>query len=181
MTEQRRLFFALWPDPAVRSELARIQQELPLKRGRLTHPEDLHATLVFLGGAGPERQACAEAVAAGVPGEPFELEVDRTGFWQRPRVAWCGSDNAPAPLVELVRALQRGLVECGFRPESRPYRLHVTLARDARVIDTGALEKPVRWYCDSFALVASNPAGEVPRYSVLREWPLQRQNPAADS
>lgn len=179
MAERQRLFFALWPDPAVRGRLAAIQQGLSLRRGRLTHVEDLHATLVFLGALTPGQQACAEAAAAQVPCEPFDLVVDRTGFWPRPRIAWCGSDDAPAPLLELVRDLQRRLVACGVEPESRPYRLHVTLARDARAPRTGLLDVPVPWRCESFALVASQPAGETPRYRVLREWPLRAAKTSA--
>lgn len=182
MAERQRLFLALWPDPEVRRQLAGIQRDLPLKRGRLTHPEDLHATLVFLGDVTPAQQVCAEAAAAEVRGEAFEVAIDRTGFWPRPHIAWCGSDNVPPPLVDLVRELQRGLVVCGFRPETRPYRLHITLARDARAPETGWLEEPVRWRCDRFVLVASNPAAERPRYRVLREWLLQGdRNSLADS
>ena len=40
------LFYALWPDDAVREELARLQTRL---HGRLTRPPNLHLTLAFLG------------------------------------------------------------------------------------------------------------------------------------
>ena len=42
-----RLFFALWPDDAVRAELARWSRELhALCGGRITPPEKLHVTLL---------------------------------------------------------------------------------------------------------------------------------------
>ena len=42
-----RLFFALWPDDAVRAELARWSRELhALCGGRTTRPENLHVTLL---------------------------------------------------------------------------------------------------------------------------------------
>ena len=172
MADRQRLFFALWPDPRVRGQIVRIQQALVLRRGRLTHREDLHATLVFLGSVTPERQRCAESAAAAVRSEPFDIVVDRTGFWSRPRIAWCGSDEVSPPLLGLVRDLQQGLASCGFRSETRPYRLHVTLARDARSPQTGPLDEPLLWRCDRFVMVTSNTAGEAPRYRVLREWLL---------
>ena len=51
----QRLFFALWPDPAVRAALAGVTARLPLPRGRLTPPQNLHVTLVFLGAAAAVR------------------------------------------------------------------------------------------------------------------------------
>lgn len=169
MTE--RLFFALWPGERQRTELARIQGELPMHRGRKTHPEDLHITLVFLGDLDARRRSCAEEAADRVQTAPFALRLDHLGSFPRARVLWCGASQRPQPLLDLLHALSSGLRDCGFRPERRPFEPHVTLARKARPLGAQALEHPVVWPVSELALVIACP-GERPRYRVERRWPL---------
>ncbi len=176
MTERpsalRRLFFALWPDEAVRERLRAAQAAMPPRGGRPVHVEDVHVTLVFLGTVDPERQACAERVAAAVRGAPCTLRIDQQGYWPQPRVAWCAPGETPEALRQLVRRLARALADCGFAPERRPYRPHVTLFRHSRAVPTGPLDEPFDWPATEFVLAASAPAGEGPRYRVLARWPL---------
>ena len=113
----QRLFFALWPDPAVRAALAGVTARLTLPRGRLTPPQNLHVTLVFLGAADAARRACVEAAADGVQAEGFTVTLDRTGWWRRPQVFWAGSSVTPQPLLDLVGALQAGCA----RPRPTPW------------------------------------------------------------
>jgi 2'-5' RNA ligase len=169
-----RLFFALWPDDETRGRLARVQRKLAPPHGRRVHPADVHLTVVFLGPATPGQRNCAEQVAAEVVAReasvPFELTLDRVGSFPRARVFWCGASVCPAPLLELVLALSRGLADCGFAPERRPYRPHVTLARKARPVVAQELLQPIRWAVDGLVLVTGT--GGVPRYRVLRRWEL---------
>jgi 2'-5' RNA ligase len=169
---QRRLFFALWPDDAVRERLRAALAAMPPRGGRPVHVEDLHLTLVFLGRVDPDRQACAERVAAAVHAEQFVLRIDRQGYWPAPRVAWCAPGEVPDALRGLVRRLTRALEACGFAPERRPYRPHVTLFRHSRAVPTGPLTEPFDWPCRAFVLVESARAGDGPRYRVLGGWPL---------
>ena len=104
----QRLFFALWPDPAVRAALAGVTARLTLPRGRLTPSQNLHVTLVFLGAADAARRACVEAAADAIQAKGFAVTLDRTGWWRRPQVFWAGSSVTPPPLLDLVRALQAG-------------------------------------------------------------------------
>ena len=168
----QRLFFALWPDDAVRAQLRAAQDAMPRRGGRPVHVEDIHVTLAFLGQVDAQHRACMEAAAAGVRGAPFELVIDRQGYWPRPRVAWCAPAELPAALRGLVQCLNRALRPCGFEPERRPYSPHVTLFRDARAVPEGPLERPVRWPCRDFVLVATSPVPGGPRYRVLARWPL---------
>ncbi len=171
MTDER-LFLALWPDPRVRQGLLGIRDGLSGLRGRPTHPDDMHITLVFLGQVGPERRACVEWVAAAVRGRAFELQIDQVGFWRRPRILWCGPGSAPEELKQLVRKLMAALADCGFEPERRPYAAHVTLARKARPLRFQELQRPLNWSVGEFVLVASRTGGEPPRYRVLKRWCL---------
>lgn len=168
----QRLFFALWPDERTRAGLAALAGRVPGADGRATHPEDLHVTLAFLGVVAPDRLDCVLAAADAVRGEPFTLAVDRVGFWPRPRILWCGPEEHPPALPGLVAALQRGLGDCGFPPEKRPFRAHVTLARKARKTGALELERPVPWPVSEFVLAGSRPGDPAPRYRILRRWPL---------
>lgn len=159
----------------MRQALAGIQQRLPAHRGRVVHPEDLHITLVFLGPVEAERLDCVEQAAERISAASFELNIDHTGLFTRSRILWCGPTETPSALVDLVRGLQRNLGPCGFEPERRPYRAHVTLVRDARIVPTGPLERLLTWRCDHFALVESLSGGDPPRYRVIREWGLGRK------
>lgn len=172
MADRDRLFFALWPDEQVREQLVRVQQDTPRRGGRDTHAQDLHITLIFLGMVDSSRRGCVEAAAGGIQVPAFDLIVDHTDFWPRPKIAWCGPSEIPAPLQALVDGLKSDLVDCGFEPETRPYSPHVTLARDARSSDRGLISAPFCWHCDRFVLVTSASSREPPRYRIVREWPL---------
>jgi len=166
-----RLFFALWPGEVQRAALEEIQRGLPSHGGRLADPGDLHVTLIFLGELDLDRRICAERAAGRVRAGPFRLTLDRFGCFPRARVLWCGASKCPQPLLGLVRSLSGSLLDCGFRPERRPFVPHVTLARKARALPAQELPSPIVWSVSSFSLALALP-GERPRYRVLCEWPL---------
>jgi 2'-5' RNA ligase len=175
-----RLFFALWPGEAERAALVRLQHGLPLRGGRVTHPEDLHITLAFLGEVLPERRACYEAAAQDVRAAPFDLGLTRVGYWPRPRILWCGPHAEPAQLLALVQTLTDALRPCGFPGEGRPYAAHLTLARKVAAYDGRASPAAADWRLDwtiaGFVLAASR-EGPPPRYRVLRRWAFETASP----
>jgi RNA 2',3'-cyclic 3'-phosphodiesterase len=166
-----RLFFALWPGEMQRAALAKVQMGLRSHRGRLAHAQDLHITLVFLGDLDVDRRACAEQAAGRVRAAPFSLTLDRVGCFPRARILWCGVSERPQPLLSLLCSLNGELLDCGFRPERRPFAPHVTLVRKARPLSARELTPPIAWSVSAFVLVIARP-GERPRYRVVREWPL---------
>lgn len=169
--KSQRLFFALWPDPEVRALLAETGASLCL-RGRPTHEQDLHITLVFLGQVEPERMAAVQAAASTVSCTPFRLTLDLLDCWRRPGIVWCGPTEIPQALSQLALDLNRAMGECGFPPERRPYKPHVTLARKARLKERLLLEKPIAWRVKEFVLVCSDTGGEPPHYRVLKKWSM---------
>jgi RNA 2',3'-cyclic 3'-phosphodiesterase len=167
-----RYFFALWPDEAVRSRLLSVAKQAAAK-GRLHHPEDIHLTLVFLGQVAAERQPCLQQVADSISGKAFELSIDHTGYWPRPKILWAGPAETPEPLSQLVSDLKHGLATCGFEPEQRRYQPHVTLYRKAMRVEVGEIDQPVPWRVSEFVLaVSSGGAPGEPRYRILRRWSL---------
>lgn len=144
----------------------------PGPEGRATHPQDLHATLVFLGAVDAAQRACVEDAAGRVSAVPFALRLDRRGAWPGPRIRWCGQEPTPVALLDLVDQLTSHLAACGHEPERRPYRLHVTLERKAAPLPAAALPTPIHWPVDELVLAASQ-SRRRPAYRVLRRWPLR--------
>ena len=172
-SKRKRLFFALWPDEAARARLAALQSTLPQHQGRWVHPDDLHLTLQFLGSVEPARQACIAEAARAVRGKPFELTIDQLDFWAKPQIVWAGAREVPAPLKQLVKELGRNLLACGFEPERRPYRPHVTLLRKTTPMQGRTLVEPIPWNVDHFVLVESRPGGDPPWYRPIEGWELR--------
>jgi 2'-5' RNA ligase len=169
----QRLFFALWPDPALQQQLGKTAAALLAKAGgRPVPPENLHCTLVFLGNVDSRQRACIEDAASRVNGEGFALKFDRLGYFRRPQVAWLGSTTTPRALHELVAGLSHGAEACGFPPEQRPYAVHLTVMRKLRR-DPGSLPLlPISWDVDRFALVESVSDNNRTYYRPLRFWSL---------
>ena len=165
---RRRLFFALWPDAATRQAIVRATRRAVRECGGKPTPQaNLHVTLAFLG---PVDAADLARVAAlePPPCAPFELVLDRLGYWERARVLWLAPREAPAALRALERDLWDRLVALGFERERKPYAPHVTLARKARGV--AADVDRVVWPVGGIALVESQTGPRHSRYSVLESW-----------
>lgn len=166
------MFFALWPDPAVRAALAKRSRKAVRGHGKRVADANLHLTLYFLGSVDDEQQACAERVADSMVGARFALELVRIGHWPQPKVVWCAPREMPNPLIRLVEALRAGLSGCGFTPDSRPYRAHVTLARRVARPFSETDHKAIVWQVDQFALMQSITHAAGVEYRPLRFWAL---------
>ena len=168
---RQRLFLALWPDDDAR-ECLRLLGEKHVDSGRRTRPENLHATLVFLGAVDADTRTCVERVAGSIDGQAFSVTFD--GLEHRPRqaIVWAAASHVPAALTRLVELLRTGLMQCGFEPERRPYHLHVTLARKVRRGQAAVAIDPIVWHIGSFVLIESRTHASGASYQVLRSWSL---------
>lgn len=169
----QRLFFALWPDAALRQAIRRHCKAL-LRHGggRPVAVENLHITLAFLGTTDARQRGCVERAADAIALPPFELTLDRVGHWPRPRVLWLAPGEQPPALLDLAASLRRGAIACGLRQEARPYRAHLTLMRKVARPPAELACRPLVWPIDRFALVVSETRPEGVRYTPLRFWPL---------
>lgn len=170
---RQRLFFALWPDAEVRAALDVLARQHARRNGRAVVAENLHITLAFVGGVTSRQRACMEVAAARLVAPAFVLTFDRLGFWPRPRILWAGASVMPAALTDLVAALNTALIPCGYRPESRPFQAHVTLARKAHRPPEIREIPPVVWRADAFCLVESVTGERGSAYRVLDRWLLR--------
>ena len=167
-----RLFFALWPDAAVREALGALRAGLPADAGRPAPARDLHVTLVFLGEIADTSLGAVVAPASRIRVPPFELVLNEVGFFRRARALYLAPREIPPPLSALVAKLREALSGAGFRPEARPYRPHLTLCRKAGGLPPGFRPPPLRWRVRDFSLVESASAPRAARYALRATWPL---------
>jgi RNA 2',3'-cyclic 3'-phosphodiesterase len=168
----KRLFFALWPDPALQASIAETGERIARTRkieGRAIPPERLHLTLLFLGEVPADAEKRLIAAAGRVEGRPFDLILDRAGCFFRSKVFWVGPQAVPRKLVELADALHAATAGVGLAPERKELVPHVTCRRDIRHVIKPVPVDSVIWAARSFALVHSV-AGQ---YHVVSQWPLQ--------
>lgn len=162
-----RLFFALWPEPEVRTRLEALAADAHRRCGGRRIPGDkLHLTLAFLGDVTPQQADALTALTGRLAFTPGDWTLDRLGHFARGGVLWAGSRRTPAALATLHRRLWQSLAELGFAPPGRPFTPHVTLLRGARAPSS---ERHVRldWRYRRVALVHSAVEGPRRRYVTL--------------
>jgi len=140
--------------------------------GRITRPENLHLTLAFLGPTDATRLAELEAVAASVPINDCNLVLDEAGYWKHNQVVWAGTNKVPEKLDAMVNELRDALRKNGFRFDSKPFKPHVTLIRDAQ--DPGPTAKRlIKWKVGGFALVRAYRDDQGLLYRVVSSCPRE--------
>ncbi len=191
--ETRRLFFALWPDAPWCSRLiAAAAPLLDAAGGRALAQVDLHVTLCFLGAVDAARSAALGVRAGQIEAAAFELEFDRLEFWREAGIVAATVARVPPPAMALAQALAAAARQVGLAPDPKPWRPHLTLMRGLTAQRLAAQPLPVRgtdgawpvlrlrlpvarfYLAESQGLGAQAEAGaEVPRYALLRSWPLR--------
>jgi 2'-5' RNA ligase len=180
MPERQRLFFALWPEPALQDCISRAALDAAAKagvRGKPVPPARCHLTLLFLGELDPEMTSRAQAAAATVTAAPFELRLDRLGHFNASKVLWAGGGKPPQELMQLWDCLRAAMAQAGVPHERTRITPHVTCLRQA----SGPASLPMApqlWPVREFALVHSVLAG-TPEYRVITRWPLNGRAAAA--
>ena len=180
----RRLFFALWPDEAMRQAMAQsVRKAARASGGRPVPADNLHVTVAFLGSV-PERRlpeladVAGRAAAprtpgsgeAGSPGSPLELIFDHIEYWRGAHVL-CALPAEPGPQAgALAQRLQGLLVQSGFTPDLKPFRPHVTVAR--KVVRPADTMQPVVWRFTELSLVESRTLPQGALYSVVESYSL---------
>lgn len=175
MTEpSRRVFFALWPDAAALDALeAAASAGEACCGGRRMRRDSLHLTLAFIGAVSSAQLEQLHEIAAGIAAEPYELVLDRLGWWAHNRILWAGCGETPSRQRRLYEALAGALTAAGFQLDPRPHVPHLTLLRHARCDGQPELAAPIRWRVEEFTLVESRPQADGARYHVLKSWPLR--------
>jgi 2'-5' RNA ligase len=185
-----RLFVALELPADAREALVRWRADVVEQVAglRVVRPEDLHATLCFLGSR-PVGEVDAISTACGVvAGEPVVDSAFGEGLWlpaRRPRVLAVGLRDDDGVLAGVQSALSRALVAGGwYAPESRPFLAHVTVARVGRDERVRRVELPAppscAARCSVVTLYRSRLGAGGARYDPLASVELGSASGAAD-
>jgi RNA 2',3'-cyclic 3'-phosphodiesterase len=168
-----RLFFALWPNDVLRSQLAPHRLEV-LRHcgGRPSLPLTLHMTLVYVGRVPEPRVEELTAIGDSIHQQAFDYEIDVAACFGKAGVAWLGSQQPPGALMDLRATLQNLVYGAGFPIDQREFRPHVTVARNITTFVEPWLVNPVTWNVNQFSLVAATTMQNGVRYESLRDWPL---------
>ena len=173
-TDTIRVFFALWPEPAIQRKLHAIAKEYQARcDARVMRTDTLHMTLQFIGNIKrsqlPKTTSAADKVSA-VP--PFRLELNTLSFWKHNRIGYATLTASEPALVRLATTLQHELANEGFVADSAKLSPHVTLLRNVEHILASENFMPVTWQVNSFVLVESVTFNQKTQYRILGEWPF---------
>jgi 2'-5' RNA ligase len=168
--DSHRLFFALWPDEALRQQFEEgTRAAVTESGGRRIPPRNYHITLLFMGNVGREGLDRAHAVAAALSAPAFELRLDHIHSPARARVMWLGTQQPPPALAMLVRALHSSGLASGIEHRFKP---HLTLVRDPIHQPRTLTIEPVVWPVWDFVLVRSQLGATGSEYTVIGRWEL---------
>src|ERR1700737_1265900 len=108
-----RLFFALWPDDAVRAAVGTLAQNVVVETGgRAVAPDNIHLTMAFLGEQ-PSRLAVEIDMRSAAVIPAFQLSFDELGCWRKTGIAWLGASAAPSELSHMEQSIARALAALG--------------------------------------------------------------------
>lgn len=168
-----RVFFALWPNQALRRSLNRASAGLALRPPARRVPDaNLHMTLHFIGNVYLEQLDCLRQQARKVRAPGFDLCIDTQGCFGKARVGWFGCSEVPDKLRQLHQQLGRRLRHCQYQPEARRYNPHVTVARKTRSLPGDVEFEPMPWRVENFVLVESKTTDIGVEYRVIETYPL---------
>ncbi|MGQ4892343.1 MAG: RNA 2',3'-cyclic phosphodiesterase [Candidatus Njordarchaeia archaeon] len=104
---------------------------------KLVEPENIHATLKFLGEVDPKDiEAIYQKVDESCENfKSFNMTLQGLGAFPNPkypRVVWIGVSDGAKEAEILANRISRNLESLGFKPEKRPFTPHITIARVKR-------------------------------------------------
>lgn len=163
-----RLFYALIPDEVTNAKLQEWQTHVS---GKKTPPENLHMTLFFLGNQVKKNLPALKRFLDRISFEPFEMKLDRIGYFPKIGLSWIGPEQTPAPLAKLFEDTRQFLVPAYVKDKNGNFRPHITLARRSSKPEA-KIEIPVTWYVCRLVLmqsIANSGKGNHPEYRILHE------------
>ena len=153
---KKRLFFALWPSDKQRQKIgAAIQPYRSKLVGTWTEGDNWHITRFFIGGFPEEDIPALQAAANDIDSPSIDLKFERIWYGKRPKIICLFAGRIPSQLLGLVRSIESIAQTFGIKPEERPYRAHMTIARKARFFESITLAQPLELHWSAFHLIES--------------------------
>ncbi len=164
-----RLFFALWPDDITRQRCAGIINSIGTHSSQPISAGNLHVTLTFLGNVPSESLEPLIQQASQVYVPAVKIRFNRLSFWKKPGILCLTSSTTSANLVQLVNDLNTIAKAFNIKLDTRPYKPHITLMRNANTLSAVEFE-PVIWRSHAFCLVKSHTGLHGVEYEVIKDW-----------
>lgn len=169
-----RVFYALWPGPALARRIAAHGARLEAALGgRAARVETLHLTLAFIGDVDTACLTLLAAPPATVSASCFELQLDRCGVWPHNNIGWLAPATIPSALTLLQQRLALWLESVGFAPDPRPFQPHVSVVRRVRAPLSEAHIEPLTWPVADWRMVRSHLSAQGAGYEPLACFTLQ--------
>lgn len=163
-----RLFLALRPEIDVQNALCSLRDAWAWPPGTsLVKPEALHLTLHFLGDV-PDTRLPELVHGLKVAVHPFTLSFSHPEHWYH-SLTVLEPDSVPDELLQLHATLATALHDLALATETRTYRPHITLARNATgaVLPANQKVQLIQWPVTEYALIKSQDG-----YSVVQRYAL---------
>ncbi len=167
----RRMFLAVWPNEQQLEKLHELQCDYT-GWGREVIPENFHITLLFLGNISYEVAECLTQSVQDVMVHPFNVTLDRLGYFDKTKIFWVGPSKVPRELESLYKSVRNCAQHCGISKLSKRYVPHVTLLRNCEVPITNPDFKPIEWEIEEFHLVESRIDRDGAHYYTVETFPL---------
>ncbi len=167
----RRLFLAFWPNEKQLEKLHEIQSEY-VGWGREVVPENFHVTLLFLGNISYQTTDCLIQTVQDVSLQPFRMQLDRLGYFDKTKIFWVGPTHIPQELETLYKSVRNCAQQCGISKLSKRYVPHVTLLRNCDIPISNPNFSPIDWEVEEFHLVESRLDKASARYYTVESFPL---------
>lgn len=170
-SDMAKVFFALWPSPALRRSLHALALQYQKRYGgRAMRAEDLHLTLLFLGLLERPRLPLLQQMVDAFELTAFSFSLQQIACWRHNRIAFAAPFEEVMPLQRLSENLRILVDNTGIGFDRRPFTPHVTLLRRmVATVDPQPIQVP-DWRVEAFSLVESLADGEGVRYRDLQTW-----------
>ncbi|SHJ85236.1 2'-5' RNA ligase [Anaerobranca californiensis DSM 14826] len=137
-----RLFYAIQLPQGVKEYLSNIQSVIKNNsiKGNFSYIDNFHLTLAYIGEVdGKEEKVLREILHTSYNGEKqFSLVIKGIGNFKRGNkdILWAGIEDNQK-LIALQSTLVKNLIKEGFTLEKRPFKPHITLAREVVLKEQG--------------------------------------------
>jgi 2'-5' RNA ligase len=135
MSEMIRSFLAFDLNNETMLQRFKEVQDMLVKAGadlKLVEPQNIHITMRFLGDIKPAMVDLIHEAMKKVPFSAFNCEIRGLGAFpdlRYARVVWAGIREGAEELKAVFNQLEPNLQKLGFRPDSKGFSPHLTLAR----------------------------------------------------
>ena len=121
-------------DQAILRRLSQVQSMLANTGAdlKMVKPENIHLTVRFLGDIHPPMVDAIHEEMKQISFAPFQIELRGLGAFPKlsyPRVVWAGIRKGANELKDVFEQLEPRLRGLGFKPDSKGFSPHLTIAR----------------------------------------------------